>query len=160
MESMVNNSDRATYRRWKLILDIERFIYENGGFFFESRRKYYRNYYRQLIMLIEAKQIIIQRNDLGEVVGVCGWIMINKKDEHQINKVTWKVPDDIKTGDNIYISFCVLNGGSVYEIRREIKQRYDRQVNEVFWYNIPSNKFVRIKNILKENENVGTKLWN
>lgn len=146
---MVNNIDRETYRSWKLALEIERFILDNADGKFESRRLFYKNYFRTLLELIRSQNIIIQRNDNGSIIGICGWVTFDKKDEWQINKIRWYFPSSAQ-GENIYIAFCIITKGSMNKIRSELKSRYDKIFNEILWFNMPKNKFVRIKNILKE----------
>ena len=151
METLVNQPDRTTYRCWAIILEIERFISEYGNSQFETRRKYYSNYYLQLMRLLESDQILLQRDLDGKLIGICGWLRVNKDDEWKINKTTWATPDDITTGDELYISFCILTTGSVWEIRRELKKRYASEIDEVFWTDVPHKRYVRIKNIMKDN---------
>ena len=110
MESMVNQFNRETYRRWKVILEVERFISENDDDNFQTRERHYRNYFCQLLRLLYANQLIIQRDDDNNIVGVCGWIKIEREDEWKINKLTWDVPENISRGNILYISFCILKG--------------------------------------------------
>lgn len=151
MESMGNKSNGAHYRCWKIVLDIERFITDNADETFITRKTYFRNYLKHLLHLMGERQIIIQRNGGGEIIGICGWARYNKEDEYKINKVTWALPENITEGENLYISFCVLNGGSMGRIRKRLKELYSKQINEVYWFNIPTNDFTRRRNILKEN---------
>ena len=151
METLVNQSDRTTYRRWSIILEVERFIEQYGNGQFETRRKHYKNYYLQLMRLLDNDQLFIQRDLDDKLIGVCGWLRVNKDDEWKINKTTWATPEDIASGDELYISFCILTTGSVWEIRRELKKRYEKEVSEVFWTDVPNKRYVRIKNIMREN---------
>jgi len=146
---MVNNIDRETYRSWKLALEIERFILDNADDEFRSRRLFYKNYFRTILELIRSQKIIIQRDEAGSIIALCGWIRFHKQDEWQINKIRWFFPSS-ESGENLYIAFCIISKGNVHKIRKELKERYEKIINEVSWYSIPKNKFVRIKNILKE----------
>lgn len=139
---MVNQLDRTTYRRWKVILDVERFIEENDDGRFGTRKNHWGNYFCQLSRLWNAKQLIVQRNDVGTVVGVCGWLRVKKEDEYGINKIKWQIPENISKGQTIYVSFCVLKGGSIREIAEELR---DKGAIEAFWYNVKNNRYVRVK---------------
>ena len=150
METLVNQFDGTTYRCWSIILEIERFIEQHGNRQFETRRDYYSNYYLQLMRLLESDQLLLQRDLDGKLIGACGWAMVNKDDEWKINKVRWTLPENITIGDELYISFCVLTTGSVWEIRRELKKRYDKEVSEVYWFDMAKNRYIRLTNILKE----------
>ena len=151
METLVNNINRETYRRWSVILEVERFISNYGNERFETRRKYYKNYYCQLARLFDSDQLLILRGLENEIIGVCGWIRVKQNDEWKINKITWTLPEEILNGENLYISFCVLKGKNMWSIRKKIKEIYDKKINEVFWFDISKSKYIRIKNILKEN---------
>ena len=74
---------------------------------------------------------------------------MNKEDENKINKTTWALPRDISEGENLCITICVLFGGNIHDFRREFRRRFAETVDEVFWFDIPHNKFIRRKNILK-----------
>ena len=150
MEIVGNNINGTTYRCWKIILEVEKFISENDKKYFETRRQWYKNYYRQLMRLIDKNQLLIERDGDNNIIGICGWARIKKSDEWKINKIRWSLPDNITDGDILYISFCVLKGGHVHNIRRELKRRYDHEVNETFWFSIANNRYVRLKNVLKE----------
>lgn len=153
MEIMDNNIDRTIDRCWQIINEVDNFIVKNDTkrVFYETRQKYRWNYFLHLERLYKARQLFIQRNEVGQIIGICGWILINKEDEHKINKTTWSLPEEISNGENLCITICVINGGNMNELRREFRKRLTDKVDEIFWFDIPHNKFVRKKNILKEN---------
>ena len=148
---MVDNIDRETYRCWKVILEIERFISTYGGNYFETRKTHAENYYRQLLHLLDKDQIFIERNSNGDLISVCGWARIHAEDRWRVNKVNWTLPEEITQGELLYISFCVVYEGDVHNIRRELRRRCGREVSEVYWFNAPNNRFVRLRNVLKDN---------
>ena len=151
---MVNQSYGETYRRWKVILEVERFIEDNDDGRFGTRKNHWRNYFCQLLRLWNAKQLIIQRNDISDIVGVCGWVKVTKETESHVNKITWALPKDISVGQTIYVNFCVLNGGDIKEIKDELK---NKGAIEAFWYNVGHNKYTRVrKHNLKESTNGNT----
>jgi len=141
---MDNQYDGAIDRRWSVIFEIDDFIILNcDNDILETKTKYCNNYLRHLERLYFNKQIIIQRNEYGKIIGVCGWIIINKEDEVFINKITWALPTNICKGDIMHISFCVINGGNIHQIRKQLKERYGNIVKEVTWYNLKCNQFFR-----------------
>lgn len=153
METMDNNFDRTADRCRQIINEVDNFIVKNDvkKAFTETRQRYRWNYFLHLERLYRAGQLIIQRNKLGQIIGICGWILVKKNDEDKINKTTWALPRDISNGENLCVTICVLSGGNIHEFRRELRRRFAEIVNEVFWFDIPHNKFVRRKNISKEN---------
>ena len=153
MENMGDNIDRTADRCRQIVNEVDNFIVKNDTHkvFEATRQKYKWNYFLHLERLYKAGQLIIQRNKLGQITGICGWILVDKEDEHKINKTTWALPRDISDGENLCITICFINGGNINEFRREFHQRFADIVNEAFWFDIPHNKFIRRKNILKEN---------
>ena len=83
MESMGNNTNGQTTGCWEVVKEIDRFIVNNdkNKRFLETRENYYWNYTLHLSRLLKVNQIIIQRNSSGGIIGICGWILINKNDE-------------------------------------------------------------------------------
>ena len=147
METMVNNINRTISR----CRAVDSFIFHNDiqKVFKETRKLYYSNYIRQIERLLDKDQLWIQEKD-GEIIGVCGWILINKEDEFQINKLTWILPGNINEGNIIYISFCLITKGNIHGFRSEFRRLFSDKVDEVFWYDIAKHKYIRRKNILKE----------
>lgn len=151
MENMVNNIDRTPYRCRTIIKEIDSFISENDkGQFAETRKHWYWNYMLHLCRLYDSNQIMIERNNKGEIINICCWALVNKEDEKYINKVTWELPKEISKGNNLYISICIIKEGNIFEFRREFVKLFRDRVDEAFWFDINKNKFIRRKNILKE----------
>lgn len=152
MEIMGNNNDRTPDRCWEIVKEIDKFIVDNDKDkrFSETREQYYWNYTLHLSRLLKADQIIIQRNDRGKIVGICGWIQINENDERYINKITWSLPKNISEGNIIYIPFCIIQNGDIFRIRKELYRRFKNVVDEVYWFDSRKAKFIRIKNMIKE----------
>ena len=148
---MGDNVDRAADRCREIINEVDNFIVKNDTkkVFYETRQQYRWNYFLHLARLYKANQLFIQRNEKDQIIGICGWILVNKEDEDKINKTTWSLPRNISEGENLCITICVLSGGNIHEFRREFRKRFAETVNEVFWFDIPNKKFVRRKNILK-----------
>src|SRR3990167_234198 len=152
MENMVDNDDRTIDRGWQIINELDDFI-ERGDknkIFTPTRKQYWWEYIRHLIRLYKADQIFIQRDKINRIVGICGWVLVNKEDEYKINKVTWALPKEISNGNNLCITICVISGGNINNFRREFCKRFAEKVDEIFWFDIPHNRFIRRKNILKE----------
>ena len=147
---MVHHLNRETYRRWKVILEIERFISANDNAYFETRRKFYANYYRQLQRLLDCDQLSIKRGPLNEIIAVCGWALIRKSDEWDVNKVRWTLPKNLCEGNVLYVSFCVARDGGFKDIRKELVERYQDKIDEMYWFSAKKHKFIRRKNTLKE----------
>lgn len=148
---MGNHVDRETYRCWKVIKEIDEFILKNDktGAFTSTRRKWYWGYILHLARLLKADQLIIKRNGKG-ITAICGWARVNPQDEYKINKLTWELPEEISKGENLYITVCVVNEGKVNDFRRELINKFAKEINEVFWFDVPHNRYIRRKNILKE----------
>src|SRR3990167_9336745 len=104
MENMGDNIDRTADRCRQIVNEVDNFIVKNDTHkvFEATRQKYKWNYFLHLERLYKTGQLFIQRNKLGQIIGICGWILVDK-------------------------------------------------VDEAFWFDIPNNKFIRRKNILKEN---------
>lgn len=152
METMDYKSNRALDRDWQIVKEIDEFIVRNDrdGYILATRCEWWDNYFLHLARLVEVDQMIIQRDDQGKIIGICGWVLTDKAYEHEINKANWKLPEDISHGDILHITICVMDGGNIYEMRQELLNLYVTKFSEVCWYNAPKNKFVRHKNILKE----------
>lgn len=147
----------------KAITEIDNFISNNDhGVFQQTRARYYENYILHLNKLYDADQIIIERDKTGNINGVCGWIVIDKKDEEEINKITWRIPSTINAFCNriipdrcvLHITFCVINSinnhGNINRFRQRLVELLQDKVDEVTWFNMPRNKYMRRKNILKD----------
>lgn len=158
METMGNNFNRTISRCRKIVNEVNNFIVKNDKkeAFLKTRQEYSWNYFEHLDRLYNANQLFIQRNAVGEIIGICGWLLVNREDEDKINKTTWSLPKDISSGNNLCITICVINGGNINDFRREFRRRFANMVDEVFWFDIPNNKFVRRKNILKEMAHANT----
>lgn len=157
---MGDNNDRTIDRGWEIINELDDFIDKNDKkeAFTLTRKRYWWNYIAHLSRLYQAGQIFVQRDKINRIIGICTWVLVNKEDEHKINKITWSLPKEISNGNNLCITICVLNGGSIHDFRREFRKRFSDKVDEVFWFDIPHNRFIRRKNILKEMVYADTKL--
>ena len=153
METMGDNTHGTTDRGREVINEIDNFIVKNdvNHVFTETRHQWRWNYFLHLARLYQANQIIIQRNDKGQIIGICGWILVSPEDEHRINKTTWSLPKNISDGSNLYVTICVVNGGNIQKFRKELSEKFGDKVDEVIWVDVENKKFVRRKNILKEN---------
>ena len=149
---MGDNTDRTADRCREIINEVDNFIVRNdkNKIFMPTRQQYRWNYFLHLARLYKSEQLFIQRNEKDQIIGICGWILVDKEDEKKINKTTWSLPRNISDGNNLCITICVLSGGKIHEFRKEFRRRFAEKVNEVFWFDIPNNKFFRRKNILKE----------
>lgn len=145
---MGNNNDGKTYRCW----EIDDFILKNDkeGRLTETRFIYFDNYIKLLERLYDANQILTQYDKFGNIIGVCGWARVNKEDEDGINKVSWVMPNNITTGNNLYIVFCVITTGNIYIFRKILSESIGKFIDEVYWFNTPKHKFTRRRNTLKE----------
>ncbi|MEK6881408.1 MAG: hypothetical protein AABY22_17425, partial [Nanoarchaeota archaeon] len=108
------------------VINIDNFIIEdfitdniNNENFLEKNKKYYDNFLLHLFTLHGERQLLIQNNENGEMVGILGWIRINPEDEYKINKIRWKFPKDIKSGNILHITFCVCKGGDIHQFKEK-----------------------------------------
>jgi hemolysin-activating ACP:hemolysin acyltransferase len=134
------------------INEIDNFIVKNDvhHVFTETRHQWRWNYFLHLARLYQSNQIMIQRNDKGQLIGICGWILVSPEDEHKINKTTWALPKNISEGNNLYVTICVINGGDIHKFRSELSSKFGDKVDEVIWVDVENKKFVRRRNIIKE----------
>lgn len=154
---MDNQLGRAPHRDWQIkkrqkdVADIANFIIRNdkNNQLIAAVDKYYWNFLKHIDRLYDCKQILMQRNVSGGLVGLCGWARINPADETQVNKITWELPDDISTGTILHITFCIVVGGRTHMFRRELNQLLGTEIDEIHWFNLSKNKYIRRKNILK-----------
>jgi hypothetical protein len=71
----------------------------------------------------------------GKIVGCCGWALVH--DRNSIDKLTWKLPDNITDGRILYVSVAVLTGGAkILWIKDLLEKRgYRDKVDSIFWVN-------------------------
>lgn len=141
---MDNQYDRATNWDWQVI-EVERFIFQadKDKKITPTIQEHYWNFFVHLETLFANDQILIQRNEDGKLIGICGWIKYFKEDEHKINKVSWRFPRDISTGEHLYITICVMTEGLIGQFKEDLKIKVGQEVKSIFWFNIQSNKFFR-----------------
>jgi hypothetical protein len=79
--------------------------------------------------------MMIFRRDDGNIIGICGWVLIN--DTKDVNKLTWTLPEDITNGDILYITIAVLtNGISTLKIKKIFEEMgIKKRIKRVFWIN-------------------------
>ena len=152
---MDNKGDRTPNRCGEIraiIKEIDDFIVSNDWYnvLRDSRKNYYWGYILHLTRLYNAGQILIQRGGDGKITGICSWVRCTRDSQLEINKTTFGLPKDISNGSMLHITICVINGGSIGTFRRNFVETVGKEVEEVCWFNAPTNKFIRRKNILKE----------
>lgn len=153
---MADYFDGTSDRDWKIndILDVDNFIvqYDADRLFEKTRVEHYKNYFSHLLRLYSYRQILVQRKDGDQIVGVCGWIRIFPQDEHDINKVRWTYPQNISDGNILYVTFCVVKPGegNLLGFRRRLKELIGYKVDEAWWFNMPENRFFRKKIVREE----------
>ena len=137
---MGNYIDREIDRGREIIHEIDDFIVRNdkGGRIIATRYDHLDNYFFHIERLLNAGQLMIQRNDKGEISAVCGWILTTKEHEHEINKITWVLPNEISNGDILYVSFSVIADGNIHLFRREFRKLLCDKVVEAFWFDAPA----------------------
>ena len=130
--------------------EIEHFIsrHDANGFF-GSRELYYKNFTEHFLRLLKAEQVLAVR-DNNKLIGFCSWAVVHREDKQKINKVRWLLPEDISSGDILYIDVCVLEPqASIHKIKAYLRERYLGSIREVFWYNMGAGKVYR-KHFKKE----------
>jgi len=149
---MDNQSDRTPDRCREIIKEIDDFIVSNDWYnvLRASRKQYYWGYLLHLARLYRADQIIIQRGGDGKITGICAWVRCTRDSQLEINKINYALPRNISEGNVLHITLCVIAGGSINQFRRHFIETVGKDVEEVCWFNSPTNKFIRRKNILKE----------
>ena len=161
---MVNQSSGAGFRNWEIkflekidaILEIDDFIFNHseGASFLETREIYYKNYIHHLITLYDNNQLLVQRDEEKKIIAVLGWLEIEEDDEYKVNKIRWTFPQKIKGGDILYVTFCVIRQGDIYDFKRKLREMIGDKIKEICWFNLSQNKFVRRQNLYGRTKNV------
>lgn len=127
-----------------LPIDIINFIIRNGGERFETISYFYENFKIYINKIFNLNQIMVFHSG-NELRGVCTWCLIHEKDKYGINKIRWTFPEDIETGEILYISSCVLlKGCSIFKIKNLFeKMEYRKRIKEVSWFT--KNKFIKLE---------------
>lgn len=129
------------------IAEITKFIEENDvHHVFDTRFHWPENFIRHWDRLIALKQIVTFRNsDNKRLMGLCSYCLVDNDNKKQINKTKWTLPDNISKGDIFYFDVCLLKtGASMFKIKEYLSEKYKSSVKQVFWFNAPSGRWVRI----------------
>lgn len=59
--------------------------------------------------LDKLKQVIVFKNE-GALWGVLGWYFVSDANKHEATKACWRLPEDITSGDILYLSFIATKG--------------------------------------------------
>ncbi len=127
--------------------EIEKFIEENDvHHVFDTRFHWHENFVRHWEKLLSVDQIVTFRNsDNNRLMGLCSYCLVNNDNKKHINKTKWTLPENISKGDIFYFDVCLLKtGASMFKIKKYLSAKYKSSVKQVFWFNAPSGKFVRI----------------
>lgn len=120
-----------------LIREIREFVLEQEVFQ-KSAKQFPDNFKEHWERLREVNQIML----FGEIEGICSWAIIREEDKKDINKIRWILPDNISSGNVLYIDVCVLTkGASIFKIKKLFEEMgYRKFIKEVFWFNMPKGR--------------------
>ena len=129
-----------------IVGEIDDFIFSNdkNARLLETRDAYYGNFLDTLFYLCEHRQILVQRDGDNAIIGVLGWITTDEKQMEDINKIRWTFKE-VSGGDILYVIFCVISSGHIFDFRRELKASISPEVKEVRWFNAPRGRFMKRK---------------
>jgi hypothetical protein len=129
------------------VAEIEKFIEENDvHHVFDTRFRWHENFVRHWEQLIAVDQIVTFRNsDNDRLMGLCSYCLVDNENKRHINKAKWTLPENISKGDIFYFDVCLLKtGASMFKIKKYLSAKYKSLVKQVFWFNAPSGRWVRI----------------
>ena len=129
------------------IPEIEKFIEENDvHHVFDTRFRWHDEFVRHFEQLLAANQIVtFRKNEDQRLMGLCSYCLVDGQRKKDINKTKWLLPEDISTGDIFYFDVCLLkSGASMFKIKEYLGRKYKQSVKEVFWFNVPSSRVVKI----------------
>jgi hypothetical protein len=126
--------------------EIDEFIEENDRYeIFSTRKKWPYGFKKHFEKLIQKKQIVTFREG-RKLLGFCSWMLVNEKTKLDINKTTWAMPNDISSGDILYIDVCVIKEpASIFKIKDFLSKKYRHQIKQVFWFDIANSRVFFIK---------------
>lgn len=118
---------------------------------FSSAYYHINKFIRHFNRLVAANQILVFFE--GELLGVCSWARVWEKDLPKLNKISWDMPEDITTGDILYIDTCVLKRHcDILKIKDFFeKSGFRKFIREVLWFDVPRGKVLR-KNTFKKGD--------
>lgn len=112
---------------------------------FKTRHNFPENFVNHFNQIISLKQILVFREQ-EKLSGFCSWVFTDEKHKKEINKTTWKLPDNITDGDILYIDACCLtNRSDMFKLTKRLKHLYRKHIKEVFWFNIPGGRVFKLK---------------
>jgi hemolysin-activating ACP:hemolysin acyltransferase len=112
---------------------------------FETRHRWRKEFEEHFRRIIEARQVVTFREN-EKLVGFCSWAIVDKERKLDINKARWTLPEDISSGDILYIDACVLRSPSnIFKIREYLTKEVVPLVKEVYWFNSPGGRVFRSK---------------
>lgn len=114
---------------------INEFISSNSSNRFGSI-PYFRDNFDQCIKRLYDSDLFIVLTDEGGIQGVCGWCLVSKDNENDINKGRWVLPDEIEHGNILYVAVCVLNEGcNMWKVREFFNDlTRENNIGEALWF--------------------------
>ena len=110
---------------------------------FATRHRWRANFVKYFQKMIAVKQIVTFRRD-GELVGLCSWLMVDDDRKLQINKTTWRIPDNVVEGNIIYVGVCILSeGASIFKVKKFLERRVKPMADQVVWNDMYHGRFFK-----------------
>ena len=125
-----------------LVSEIEAFINEHDKKgVFSTKDKHPVEFRVHFQRIIEAGQMVAMYDRHG-LCGFCSWVICDGRTKHDINKSKWTLPNDISSGNILYIDICILvRDASIFDIKNRLaKMCREKNIDKVFWYDIPHGR--------------------
>ena len=125
-----------------IVEDVYRFILNTPAETFESCVLWKNNFVRYLRRLYDENFIFVYHEG-NEIKGLCGWFLTDDDNKDYINKIRWTLPEDITSGDVLYVGFCILTENcEMLKIKEKFKEIGIRdKIKEAIWFR---KKWVRL----------------
>lgn len=99
---------------------------------------YHRKNFENFIKRCCDINYIMVFHDDKKITGVCAWCCLSCEDSLNLNKAKWEFPEDIVSGNVLYVALCAIAKDckmTIWQVKDLFeKLGYREKVDQVLWY--------------------------
>ena len=100
---------------------------------FSTRLIHNENFGKYFEKLIKLGQVATFRDvDDGRLRGFLAWMIVDEDRKKEVNKINWKIPDNVSSGDIFFVGACALQyPQNMWILKEHFKRKIQRDFPQV-----------------------------